>query len=191
MKIGLFFGSFNPFHIGHKVIGSYLTQFTDLNQLWFVVSPQNPLKEKSSLLDQNHRYQIIDREIDQDVNLSVSNIEFSLPQPSYTIDTLIHLSEKHPNDNFVLIMGSDNLKNINKWKNYNEILDNYQIYVYPRNNYEVNEFHKNITVIKDVPKMEISASFIRNAIKMGKDVSSLIPQHAFKYIEEMNFYKQK
>lgn len=124
MKIGLFFGSFNPFHIGHKVIGSYLTQFTDLNQLWFVVSPQNPLKEKSSLLDQNHRYQIIDREIDQDVNLSVSNIEFSLPQPSYTIDTLIHLSEKHPNDNFVLIMGSDNLKNINKWKNYNEILDN-------------------------------------------------------------------
>ena len=148
MKIGLFFGSFNPFHIGHKVIGSYLTQFTDLNQLWFVVSPQNPLKEKSSLLDQNHRYQIIDREIDLDVNLSVSNIEFSLPQPSYTIDTLIHLSEKHPNDNFVLIMGSDNLKNINKWKNYNEILDNYQIYVYPRNNYEVNEFHKNILLLK-------------------------------------------
>ena len=191
MKIGLFFGSFNPFHIGHKVIGSHFTQFTDLNQLWFVVSPQNPLKQKSSLLDQNHRYQIIDREIDNDINLSVSNIEFSLPQPSYTIDTLIHLSEKYPNYKFVLIMGSDNLQNIHKWKNYNEILDNYQIYVYPRNNYEVNEFHKNITVIKDVPKMEISASFIRNAIKMGKDVSSLIPQQAFKYIEEMNFYKQK
>ena len=189
MKIGLFFGSFNPFHIGHKVIGSHFTQFTDLNQLWFVVSPQNPLKQKSSLLDQNHRYQIIDREIDKDINLSVSNIEFSLPQPSYTIDTLIHLSEKHPNYKFVLIMGSDNLHNIHKWKNYNEILDNYQIYVYPRNNYEVNEFHKNIIVIKDVPKMEISASFIRNAIKMGKDVSSLIPQQAFKYIEEMNFYK--
>ena len=191
MKIGLFFGSFNPFHIGHKVIGSHFTQFTDLNQLWFVVSPQNPLKQKSSLLDQNHRYQIIDREIDKDINLSVSNIEFSLQQPSYTIDTLIHLSEKYPNYKFVLIMGSDNLKNIHKWKNYNEILDNYQIYVYPRNNYAVNEFHKNITVIKDVPKMEISASFIRNAIKMGKDVSSLIPQQAFKYIEEMNFYKQK
>ena len=191
MKIGLFFGSFNPFHIGHKVIGSHFTQFTDLNQLWFVVSPQNPLKQKSSLLDQNHRYQIIDREIDKDINLSVSNIEFSLPQPSYTIDTLIHLSEKYPNYKFVLIMGSDNLQNIHKWKNYNEILDNYQIYVYPRNNYEVNEFHKNITVIKDVPKMEISASFIRNAIKMGKDVSSLIPQKAFNYIEEMNFYKQK
>ena len=191
MKIGLFFGSFNPFHIGHKVIGSHLTQFTDLNRLWFVVSPQNPLKQKSSLLDQNHRYQIIYREIDKDVNLSVSNIEFSLPQPSYTIDTLIHLSEKYPNYKFVLIMGSDNLQNIHKWKNYNEILDNYQIYVYPRNNYEVNEFHKNVTVIKDVPKMEISASFIRNAIKMGKDVSSLIPQKAFNYIEEMNFYKQK
>ena len=191
MKIGLFFGSFNPFHIGHKVIGSHFTQFTDLNQLWFVVSPQNPLKKKSSLLDQNHRYQIIDREIDKDINLSVSNIEFSLPQPSYTIDTLIHLSEKYPNYKFVLIMGSDNLQNIHKWKNYNEILDNYQIYVYPRNNYEVNEFHKNITVIKDVPKMEISASFIRNAIKMGKDVSSLIPQKAFNYIKEMNFYKQK
>ena len=191
MKIGLFFGSFNPFHIGHKVIGSHFTQFTDLNQLWFVVSPQNPLKQKSSLLDQNHRYQIIDREIDKDINLSVSNIEFSLPQPSYTIDTLIHLSEKYPNYKFVLIMGSDNLQNIHKWKNHKEILDNYQIYVYPRNNYEVNEFHKNITVIKDVPKMEISASFIRNAIKMGKDVSSLIPQKAFNYIEEMNFYKQK
>ena len=143
MKIGLFFGSFNPFHIGHKVIGSHFTQFTDLNQLWFVVSPQNPLKQKSSLLDQNHRYQIIDREIDKDINLSVSNIEFSLPQPSYTIDTLIHLSEKYPNYKFVLIMGSDNLQNIHKWKNYNEILNNYQIYVYPRNNYEVNEFHKN------------------------------------------------
>ena len=149
MKIGLFFGSFNPFHIGHTVIGSHFTQFTDLNQLWFVVSPQNPLKQKSSLLDQNHRYQIIDREIDKDVNLSVSNIEFSLPQPSYTIDTLIHLSEKYPNYKFVLIMGSDNLQNIHKWKNHKEILDNYQIYVYPRNNYEVNEFHKNITVIKD------------------------------------------
>jgi nicotinate-nucleotide adenylyltransferase len=189
MKIGLFFGSFNPFHIGHKVIGSYLTQFTDLNQLWFVVSPQNPLKEKSSLLDQNHRYQIMVRELEKEKNLLVSNIEFFLPNPSYTIDTLTHLQEKNPNDIFVLIMGSDNLKNFHKWKNYKQILDNYEIYVYPRNNDDTLQSHKNITVFKDVPKMEISASFIRDAIKMGKDVSSLIPRQAWEYIDEMNFYK--
>lgn len=189
MKIGLFFGSFNPFHTGHKVIGSYLTQFTDLNQLWFIVSPQNPLKEKSSLLDQNHRYQIMVRELEKEKNLLVSNIEFSLPNPSYTIDTLTHLQEKNPNFSFVLIMGSDNLQNLHKWKNYKQILDNYEIYVYPRNNYDILKSHKNITIFKDVPKMEISASFIRDAIKMGKDVSSLIPQKAWEYIDEMNFYK--
>jgi nicotinate-nucleotide adenylyltransferase len=129
------------------------------------------------------------RELEKEKNLLVSNIEFFLPIPSYTIDTLTHLSEKNPNDIFVLIMGSDNLQNLHKWKNYKQILDNYEIYVYPRNNYEELPSHKNIRVFKDVPKMEISASFIRNAIKTGKDVSSLIPQLAWEYIDEMNFYK--
>lgn len=190
MKIGLFFGSFNPFHIGHKIIASYLAEFSDLEKVLFVVSPQNPLKQKQSLLDQYHRLMIIRMEVEDNVKLNASDIEFDLPQPSYTIDTLAYLKEQYPQDDFVLIMGSDNLQNLHKWKNYEQILENYSVYVYPRPGIEISGSHKNIHIIEGVPQMEISASFIRTSIKEGMDVSYLIPEKAWQYIDEMNFYKK-
>ena len=189
MKIGLFFGSFNPLHVGHKIIASYLVDFSDLEKVLFVVSPQNPLKQKSTLLDQNHRLQIIRAEVEDNSKLDVSDIEFSMPQPSYTIDTLVRLSERYPENEYALIMGGDNLKNFHKWKNYEQILENYSIYVYPRYGFEIEGSHKNIHLIEGVPQMEISASFIRESIKEGKDISYLMPEKAWKYTNEMNFYR--
>jgi len=189
MKIGLFFGSFNPIHIGHKVIASYLVDFTDLDKVMFVVSPQNPLKQKISLLDQYHRLQIIRSEIEDNSKLEVSDIEFDMPKPSYTIDTLVRLKEKHPENDYSIIMGSDNLQNFHKWKNYEQILEDYSVYVYPRPGYEISGSHKNIHVIEGVPQMEISSSFIRKSIKEGKDISYLMPEKAWIYTDEMNFYR--
>ncbi|MBT4738557.1 MAG: nicotinate-nucleotide adenylyltransferase, partial [Flavobacteriales bacterium] len=161
MKIGLFFGSFNPIHIGHKVIASYLVDFTDLDKVMFLVSPQNPLKQKISLLDQYHRLQIIRAEVEDNSKLEVSDIEFDMPKPSYTIDTLVRLKEKYPENDYSIIMGSDNLQNFHKWKNYEQILEDYSVYVYPRPGYEISGSHKNIHLIEGVPQMEISSSFIR------------------------------
>lgn len=189
MKIGLFFGSFNPIHIGHKIIANYMAEFYDLSKVTFVVSPQNPFKEKTSLLDQNHRLQIIRQEIENNNKLDVSDIEFNMPKPSYTIDTLVRLKEKNPENKYVVIMGADNLKNLHKWKNYKQILEDYLIYVYPRTGIEIDNFHKNIHILKEVPQMEISAAFIRKSIRDKRDVSYLIPEKAWKYIDEMNFYK--
>ena len=189
MKIGLFFGSFNPMHIGHKVIASYMVEFSDLQQVWFVVSPQNPIKQKQSLLDQYHRLMIIRMEVEDNPKLSASDIEFNLSKPSYTIDTLMHLKEQFPKNDFALIIGSDNLQNFHKWKKYEQILADYSVYVYPRPGIEINRTHQNIHIVDDVPQMEISASFIRNSIKQGKDVSYLMPEKAWQYIDEMNFYK--
>jgi len=189
MKIGLFFGSFNPIHIGHKVIASYLVDFTDLDKVMFLVSPQNPLKQKISLLDQYHRLQIIRAEIEDNSKLAVSDIEFDMPKPSYTIDTLVRLKEKYPENDYSIIMGSDNLQNFHKWKNYEQILEDYSVYVYPRPGYEISGSHKNIHLIEGVPQMEISSSFIRKAIKEGKDISYLMPEKAWIYTDEMNFYR--
>ena len=189
MKIGLFFGSFNPMHVGHKVIASYLAEFSDLEKVMFVVSPQNLFKEKKSLLDQNHRLQIIRAEVYDNNKLDVTDIEFSMLQPSYTIDTLVRLKEDYPENEYSLIIGADNLQNFHKWKNYEQILEDYSIYVYPRPGFEINSFHKNIHIINGVPQMQISASFIRNSIKDRKDVSYLMPEKAWKYTDEMNFYK--
>ena len=189
MKIGLFFGSFNPMHVGHKIIASYMAEFSDLERVLFVVSPQNPLKQKISLLDQYHRLQIIRAEIEDNPKLAVSDVEFSMPQPSYTIDTLVRLKEEHPENEYAIIMGADNLQNFHKWKNYEQILDDYSVYVYPRSGFEIRGTYKNIHVIEGVPQMEISASFIRNSIKEGKDISYLMPEKAWKYTDEMNFYR--
>ena len=189
MKIGLFFGSFNPMHVGHKIIASYMAEFSDLERVLFVVSPQNPLKQKISLLDQYHRLQIIRAEIEDNPKLAVSDIEFSMPQPSYTIDTLVRLKEEHPENEYAIIMGADNLQNFPKWKNYEQILENYSVYVYPRSGFEISGTYKNIHIIEGVPQMEISASFIRNSIKQGKDISYLMPEKAWKYTDEMNFYR--
>ena len=191
MKIGLFFGSFNPIHNGHLVIAGYMAEFTDLDQVWMVVSPQNPLKTKNSLLKDIHRLALVNEAIGDYRKLKASNIEFKLPQPSYTINTLLHLTEKHPDNEFVLIMGMDNLQTLDKWKNYEEILNNYEIYVYPRHDFNGEKFinHPKIKMV-DAPVMEISASFIRKAIKDKKDVRYMMPESVYKYIIEMSFYKK-
>jgi len=189
MKIGLFFGSFNPMHIGHKTIASYMAEFTDLEKVIFVVSPENPLKQKKTLLNQSHRLQIIKAEVEDNPKLAVSDIEFSMPKPSYTIDTLVRLKEEHPENEYALIMGADNLKILHKWKNYEQILADYSIYVCPRPGIEIDGSHKNIHIVEGVPQMEISASFIRESIKRKQDVSYLMPEKAWQYIDAMNFYK--
>ena len=191
MHIGLFFGSFNPVHVGHMVLANYMASFTELEQVWFVVSPHNPLKEKSSLLDQNQRLHMVNLAIGDHPKLKSSNIEFSLSQPSYTINTLAHLKEKFPQHRFSLIMGEDNLKSFTKWKNYEEILNNYKLFVYPRPNSESGDLkhHKNV-IMTEAPLMEISSSMIRKAIKAKKDLSSFVPAAVWQYLDEMHFYKK-
>ena len=191
MHIGLFFGSFNPVHVGHMVLANYMASFTELEQVWFVVSPHNPLKEKSSLLDQNQRLHMVNLAIGDHPKLKSSNIEFSLSQPSYTINTLAHLKEKFPQHRFSLIMGEDNLKSFTKWKNYEEILNNYKLFVYPRPNSESGDLkhHKNV-IMTEAPLMEISSSMIRKAIKAKKDLYSFVPAAVWEYLDEMHFYKK-
>lgn len=190
MATGLYFGSFNPIHIGHLAIANFLVEYGSLSELWFVVSPHNPLKEKSTLLDDYQRLEIVNRGIGNYNKFKASNIEFSLPKPSYTIDTLTYLKERYPKKEFVLIMGEDNLEYIKKWKNYELLINNHKILVYPRPNCKQTDFHshKNVEII-NAPQMEISSSFIRKAIKEGKDVRFYLPIEAWKYIDEMNFFK--
>ncbi|MFM9028886.1 MAG: nicotinate (nicotinamide) nucleotide adenylyltransferase, partial [Bacteroidota bacterium] len=170
MKIGLFFGSFNPVHIGHMVIASYMAEYTDLEQVWLVVSPHNPLKQKDTLLDDQHRLQLVKIAIDDYRKLKASNIEFSLPKPSYTVNTLAYLTEKHPEYRFVLLMGADNLVTFKKWKNWEQILEFSEIYVYPRRDSDGGDLlhHPKVKVV-GAPMMDISATFIRDSIRQGKD----------------------
>lgn len=192
MKIGLYFGSFNPIHIGHLVIANHLAEYSDLDQVWFVVTPHNPFKKKSSLLDNYQRLEMVYRATKEYPKLKSSDIEFNLPQPSYTINTLAHLQEKYPDFDFALIMGEDNLKSFHKWKNYQVILENHHIYVYPRiteNKLETQfDGHKKIHVV-DAPIMQLSSTFIRKGIKAGKNVQPMLPKHVWEYLDEMNFYK--
>jgi nicotinate-nucleotide adenylyltransferase len=190
-KIGLFFGSFNPIHIGHMIIANYMVTETDLDQVWLVVSPQNPLKNKSSLARDYDRLHLVRLAIGDNPKLEASNIEFDLPKPSYTIDTLIHLKEKHPEYEFVLIMGGDNLASLRKWKNYELILRDYQIYVYKRPSYELGDLvsHQNIRLF-DAPLMQISASYIRSCLKEGKSVQYLVPESVFDYLESSSIFKK-
>ncbi len=190
MHIGLFFGSFNPIHVGHMVLANYMASFTDMKQVWFVVSPHNPLKEKASLLDQQHRLHLVNLAIEDCANLKSSNIEFGLSQPSYTINTLAHLKEKYPKHTFSLIMGEDNLASFTKWKNYEVILQNHKIYVYPRPHVPVTELknHPQI-IVTDAPIMDISSTFIRSSIKAKKNVACFMHPSVWNYIDEMSFYK--
>jgi len=192
MKIGLYFGTFNPIHVGHLTIANYMVEYSDLDQVWFVVTPHSPFKKKSTLLDNNHRYQMVDRAVEEYPNLRTSDIEFNLPQPNYTIDTLTYLEEKYPDYEFALIMGEDNLKSFHKWKNYELILERHHIYVYPRISdgsikTQFDNHHKIHKV--DAPIMELSSTFIRNAIKEGKNIRPMLPEHVWSYLDEMNFYK--
>ena len=191
MKIGLYFGSFNPIHIGHLAIANYMAEYSDLDQIWFVVSPQNPFKQKSSLLSDYHRLELVNRSIENYTKLKASNIEFGLPKPSYTIDTLTYLKEKFPANEFSLIVGSDNLKSFSKWKNYELILQNHDLYVYPRPGFKDEEvqLEGNIHLV-NAPLMEISSSFIREAIKNKKEIPYFMPEAAYRYLKEMHFYKK-
>ena len=192
MKIGLFFGTFNPIHIGHLIIANHMAEFTDLEEVWFVVTPHNPFKVKSSLLADHHRFRLVSETTDDYDKLKPSNIEFGLAQPNYTINTLVHLAEKFPEHHFNLIMGLDNLHTFPKWKNSEVILRDYEIYVYPRvsEKKDLPELlnHKKVHMI-DAPIVEISSTFIRKAVKDRKDIRALMPYKAWKYMDEMNFYK--
>jgi len=191
-KIGLYFGTFNPIHIGHMVIANHMAEFTSLDEVWLVVTPHNPFKKKSSLLEDYHRYELVYRATENFDHINPSNVEFNLPQPNYTVNTLIHLEEKYLDIDFALIMGEDNLNTLHKWKNNEVILNRHEIFVYPRITKSKKESplrnHEKVHLI-DAPVMEISSTFIRKAIKNGKDIRPLLPTKAWEYIDEMNFYR--
>lgn len=192
MKVGLYFGTFNPIHIGHLTIANYLVEHSDLDQVWFVVTPQSPFKKKSSLLDDHQRLEMVYLATKDYDKLRPSDIEFGLKQPNYTIDTLTYLFEKFPQYEFSLIMGEDNLKSFHKWKNYEQILDNHNILVYPRlsEGKTENKFEDHPKIFNiSAPIMELSSTFIRKNIKAGKNVRPMLPDKVWHYIDEMNFYK--
>ena len=207
MKIGLYFGTFNPIHVGHLIIANHMAEHSDLDQIWMVVTPHNPLKKKNTLLDNYHRLQMVHLATEDFPKIKPSDIEFKLSQPNYTVNTLVHLEEKYPNYEFSLIMGEDNLKSLHKWKNYEAILAHHEIYVYPRLEAKVSveeaissdadnldlkilqKFGTKIHMI-DAPVVEISATFIRDNIKKGKNVQPLLPAKVWEYIDHNNFYKK-
>ena len=192
-KIGLFFGSFNPIHIGHLILANYILENSDMDELWFVVSPQNPFKDKKSLLADHNRLDMVQLAVKNYPKMRASNVEFSLPKPSYTIDTLTYLKEKYPNYSFALIMGEDNLDSLPKWKNAEKLMSEYQIIVYPRTfegEKKDSEYlqHENISMV-NAPIIELSATEIRNMIKGGKNVRPMLPPEVFEYLDGSSFYK--
>ena len=189
-KIGLFFGSFNPIHMGHLIIANLMAETTDLNKVWFVVSPQNPFKASKGLLHEFDRYDLVRAAIFDNYKLEVSDIEFHLPKPSYTIHTLVHLKEKHPEKDFKVILGEDNLVNFTKWKNHQQILKDYGLYVYQRPNTQPSELksHPNVKYI-EAPMLDISATFIRTCIKRNQSVRYLIPDVVEERIKAKGFYQ--
>lgn len=190
MHIGLFFGSFNPVHVGHMIIANYIANHTDLDEVWMVVTPHNPLKNKKSLAGNHDRLNLVKLAIGDNLNIRASDIEFGLPVPSYTVDTLAYLKEKHPNHTFSLIMGGDNIATLHKWKNYEVILRDHQIFVYQRPNYELGELkdHKNVTIL-EAPLLQISASYIRKSVKEGKSIQYLVPDKVYQELLYSTLYK--
>jgi nicotinate-nucleotide adenylyltransferase len=192
-KVGLFFGTFNPIHVGHLILANHFAEFTDLDEVWFIVTPRSPFKLKATLLDNHHRYQLVYEAIEDYPKLKVSDIEFTLPQPNYTIDTLVQLSERYDGDyKFVLLMGEDNVKGLKRWKNYEAILTYYSIYVYPRKSNAIlpEEFNNHPKIRKvEAPLIEISSTFIREQHRAGKNVRPMLPEGVWKYMDEMNFYR--
>ena len=196
-KIGLFFGSFNPIHIGHLAIAGYMNEYTDLDQIWFVVSPLNPLKNQESLLADHHRLYLVELAIGDNDNLKPSDIEFRRPAPSYTIDTMAWLTEKYPYYKFVLVMGEDNLYTLHKWKNALELVSRFPIYVYPRSgvarkpNILLDDLLAEAAINwVNAPQMDISGTFIRNGIRNGKNMSYFLHPAVWKYIADMHFYEK-
>ena len=191
MKTGLFFGSFNPVHIGHLALANYFIEYTDLEELWFVVSPHNPLKQADSLLDDELRLEMMHLAIEDDPRFTICDIEFRLPKPSFTFDTLTFLSNYYPEHSFILLMGTDGLNAFHRWKNYEQIIENYHRYLYPRHGDEEIDFslHKNSTLIKHAPRFEISSSFIRDSIRSGKDIRHFVPEKVYEFIEHKKLYR--
>lgn len=189
MQIGLFFGSFNPIHQGHLMLANYMLEYAGLQEVWFIVSPQNPLKDKKNLLAEQDRFDMVTKAIDEFPGFRAIDIEFHMPKPSYTIDTLVRLTERHPSHNFYLICGMDALQSFHKWKNYNQILDSCNILVYPRKDADGGQFSNHPSVkIVDAPQLEVSSSFIRKAISESKNVQFFLPHGVYQYIILKRFY---
>ncbi len=191
-RIGLYFGSFNPIHVGHLVIANVMLEHTDLDEVWFVVSPQNPFKERKSLLQDCHRMAMVRRAIDDNFRLRACDVEMHLQIPSYTVVTLAKLGEQYPDYQFCLIMGGDNLRHLDKWRNYQHILEHYHIYVYPRPEHPLGQWekHPSITIVRNCPLMELSSSYIRKQIADGKSVQYLLTETVWRYCMEMHFYER-
>lgn len=193
MKVGLFFGTFNPIHVGHLIIANHMVEYSDLDEVWMVITPHNPHKKKSTLLADYHRLQLVSLATEEYPAIKPSNIEFKLPQPNYTIHTLVHIAEKYPTHDFCLIMGEDNLKSFHKWKNHDVILDDYHIYVYPRiSDGPVETRFDNHSKIHriDAPVVEVSSTQIRKGIKEKKNVRPMLTKEVWEYVDEMNFYRK-
>lgn len=188
-EILLYFGSFNPIHIGHLAIANYLVEYTNVSELWFVITPQNPLKKASTLLDDRTRQYLVELAIDKHEKFKVCDIEFYLPKPNYTVMTLAYLSEKFPDKKFSILIGGDNLETFDKWKNYQTILKNHKLYVYRRPGYEVRTFENADIEIVDAPQIEISSSFIRESINKGKNMRFFLPEKVYQYIDKMGYWK--
>ena len=191
MNIGLYFGSFNPIHIGHLIIANHVLNETPINKIWFIVSPQNPFKESKTLLNEFDRLHLVRLATQDDNRIKCSDIEFNLPKPSYTSNTLTFLSEKYPEHQFSLIMGSDSYQNLDKWKNYETIINNYPLYVYKREGYEIKKTFDKEALTLNAPIIQISASQIREHIKSAKSIRYLVPEIVREEIESRKFYKQK
>ena len=190
--VGLFFGSFNPIHVGHLIVANAMLELTDMDEVWFVVSPQNPLKERRTLLADHHRMQMVRVAIEDNYKFRACDAEFHLPKPSYTVVTLAHLSELHADKRFSIIMGGDNLQNFKRWRNYEYILDNFDIFVYPRPGSDCGDLmeHAHVHVV-DVPQMAISSSYIRSQIVNGHSPKYMLTEPVYEYLTEMHFYESK
>lgn len=191
MKVGLFFGSFNPVHTGHLLIADYFTEFGGLETIWFIISPQNPFKSNDELLDEKLRLKMLQLAIDRDTRFVASDVEFNLPRPSYTVDTLSHLRETYPGHEFIPIIGGDNLQTFHLWKSYEEILSHHQVYVYRRTGFHESPLLANHPRIRifEVPLLNISSTYIREMIQAGKSIKYLVPEPAEKFIREQNLYR--
>lgn len=189
MKIGLYFGSFNPIHIGHLIVASYVANHTDMQQVWFVVSPQNPLKASAVLLNEYHRLHLVRLAVEEDLRLKASEVEFKLPRPSFTIDTLTYLQEKYPQHQFSIIMGSDSFQNLPRWKNFELLIKNYPFIIYKRPGFEVTDQWNANIILLQAPLLDISATEIRNNIKAGKTIRYLVSEKVRDEIEQNSYYK--
>ena len=189
MKIGLYFGSFNPVHVGHLIIANHVANNTDLKQVWFVVSPQNPFKRSAALLNEYHRLHMIKSAIDGENKLRASSVEFKLPRPSYTVDTLAYLKEKHPDHEFSLVMGSDGFQNLDKWKNYEVIVKDHPIYIYMRPGFEIKKDWGANIILLSAPLLEISSTRIRDMVKEKKSIRFLVPDYVLEEIESNSYYR--